>query len=156
MKNKGGRPTVYTEEKAAEILTRMIEGEAVTTIAKSSHLPSAVTIIKWSVGSPGAAEDFPERYQAAQQLRGERAAGQVQDIIDKVEKGELDANQARVMMDGAKWVAARMHPTLYGDRREHNHKHEVVHSIRDRLDRATNRIEATTEILELPSKVIEA
>jgi hypothetical protein len=143
-KRKGGQQTIYTEEKADAILNRIIEGEAIKKIAKDPTLPSFMTIMRWSTGEGGAPEEFAQRYQIAMQLRGEGAADKLIQIMDDLEKGKIDHNTARVLMDGAKWIAAKLYPKLYGDRREHNHLHKVDTSVADRLRRAQERVGDST------------
>ena len=70
MPKKPGHPPVYTDDKADEILIRMIEGESVRSITKDPSLPCFSTVLKWTQGRSGAPVDFGDRYNKAMQLRG--------------------------------------------------------------------------------------
>ena len=40
----------------------------------------------------------------------------VEELIEKVERGEIDANQARVSIDARKWLSAKFYPKMFSDR----------------------------------------
>jgi hypothetical protein len=146
----------YTEAIADKILERIIDGEAIKTICKDPDIPSFPTILKWSTGRNGAADNFPERYAAAFELRGEAAADKIIEITRKLEAGEIGHNEARVIIDSQKWIASKLRPKLYGDRREHNHNVKVDVSVADRLRRADNRIaDHAVEMIDVTPQVVE-
>ena len=76
VKNRG-HPPVYTDDKADEILGRIIDGESIRSIANDPKLPCFVTILKWTQGESGAPPNFGPMYQQAMQLRGEASADQI-------------------------------------------------------------------------------
>ena len=41
---------------------------------------------------------------------------QFESIIEKAERGELDPQTARVVMDGRKWIASKLFPRQWGDK----------------------------------------
>lgn len=134
-----GRRPVYTDEMGDDVLERITEGQSIREIAGDPALPGIRTIMNWSVGESGAPEDYPERYTRALELRGEAAADKIRQIIKDLEAGKIDANAARVIIDAEKWIASKLHPRIYGDRREHKHIHKVETSVGDRLRRADER-----------------
>jgi hypothetical protein len=156
-KQKAGRPVAYTERKAEEVLRRMSEGESIRQIARDQKLPCLETIMRWAVGKSGASDDFPERYQVAMEIRGEVSADKIRQIITDLENGKIDAHAARVIIDAEKWIASKLHPRLYGDRREHSHVHRIETSISDRLRRADARLARSMDNAEVidvtPEKV---
>ena len=56
------------------------------------------------------------RYSEAQQSRAIYHAQRVEELIEKVERGEIDANQARVSIDARKWLSAKFYPKMFSDR----------------------------------------
>jgi len=45
-----GRPTLYTEELAAEICRRLAGGESLRRICEDDHMPGASTVVDWHIG----------------------------------------------------------------------------------------------------------
>lgn len=58
-------------------------------------------------------------YERARAVRGDAQGHRASEIIDAVERGELEPDRARVMLDGVKWTAGRMAPKLWGDKVSH-------------------------------------
>lgn len=54
----------------------------------------------------------------AREARADARFEQVDEIMRKLEGGEIDHNQARVMLDGVKWQTGKEAPKRYGDRLE--------------------------------------
>lgn len=118
-----GRPTKHTVELEDEICARLAMGEPMTSIARDSHMPSAVTIYAWLRVYP----DFLNRYAQSREDGAHSYAYQIAEIIDEEplkvidEHGNLryDAGSIankRLRMDGRKWLAAKYLPKAYGDK----------------------------------------
>lgn len=125
-KNKGGRPSTYTQGKADAICDYIMEGYSLRKIAAQEGMPDKVTILKWLDAHP----TFATQYARAKQEQAEALADEIVDIADeeavtiRSEEGEevrvtFDAvavNRNRLRVDARKWVAAKLLPKKYGDK----------------------------------------
>jgi len=122
-RKKMGRPTLYTEEIAAEILTRIAEGESLRTITMEQGMPSHSSVYLWLSQKP----DFLDRYARAREEQADTLADEIVAISDeppaevtddkgisRIDSGWVTWQKNRV--DARKWVAAKLKPKKYGDR----------------------------------------
>ena len=121
-----GRPTKYTEELAAEICRRIVEGESLTRICKDDDLPNVSSVYLWLIKN----KDFSEMYARAREDQSDTLADQIIDIGEETpmmvitdEDGKVTKrmdpagiNRNRLRVDARKWVAAKLKPRKYGDR----------------------------------------
>jgi len=106
-----GRPTIYSQELADEICTRLSHGETLRTIiASSPHLPGRTTIYRWNADN----ESFRNQYTKA---RAEQADYYAELIVDESYSSH-DAAIGRLRVDALKWAASKMAPKKYGDKIE--------------------------------------
>lgn len=122
-RKKLGRPTRYTEELAAEILTRIAEGESLRRITMEPGMPSHASVYLWLLQRP----DFSDKYARARDEQAETLADEILAIADEPpaevtdDKGVSRTDNGWVTwqknrMDARKWVAAKLKPKKYGDR----------------------------------------
>lgn len=95
----------------SSLFQRIGEGESLRKIAKDSKIPKS-TLWAWIRNDP----QLALRYSEAQQSRAIYHAQRVEELIEKVERGEIDANQARVSIDARKWLSAKFYPKMFSDR----------------------------------------
>jgi hypothetical protein len=122
VKRGRGRPPVYDEEQATEILRRMAEGESLRSICASNpDFPAESTVRGWAVDDepPG----FGARYARARILMAEYWADEIVDISDG-EKSDGPADRAqidrdRLRADARKWVVSKLVPA-YKPKVEHS------------------------------------
>ena len=120
---KMGRPTKYTEELAATILTRIAEGESLRSITKEEGMPNHSSVYLWLLQKP----DFSDKYARARDEQAETLADEILSIADeppaeviddkgisRTDNGWVTWQKNRV--DARKWVAAKLKPKKYGDR----------------------------------------
>ena len=137
-----GRPTVYTEEIALEICTRITEGQPLTRICKDDHMPAVSSVYLWLLKN----KVFSDLYTRAREDQSDTLADQIMEIGDEVpmmvitdEDGKVTKrmdpagiNRNRLRVDARKWVAAKLKPRKYGDRQilagDKDAPIEVVHS----------------------------
>jgi hypothetical protein len=121
--SKGGRPTKYCDQIAAEICGRLSCGEPVSTICKDDHMPGVTTIFMWLRRH----DEFRKDYEEARKNGAHTYADQIAQIIDTKpleivdEQGNVRYDSAsiawnRLRMDGRKWLAAKYLPKVYGER----------------------------------------
>lgn len=125
------RETAYTDELAAQICTRIAEGEGLVKICRDPALPAVSTVYRWIATIPA----FKELYELARQDQADTLADEILEIADEapvlqttdedgdvVEKPiQLDSaaiQRQRLRVEARKWVAAKLRPKKYGDRTE--------------------------------------
>jgi hypothetical protein len=112
------------------------EGLSARKACASGKLPTFPTISKW-LRDDG---EFRDKYRVAMELRAQKIDDDIDDAIEQMKYGELDAQQARVVIDTYKWRAAKLYPKLYGENQKVEHEHKVV-SFVDELKLAAAQIE---------------
>lgn len=149
MAHPGGRPSIYTDEIALEVLSALAEGRGIVTICKAPHLPHHSTIFEWIHKRP----EFAERYARAKEEAADYLADQIVEIADEapptLESGATDngaVQHQRLRVEARKWTAAKLKPKKYGDKIQAEHsgadggpiKYTVVTGVPDPLagDRA--------------------
>lgn len=115
MPGETGRPTVYTEELAADICAWLAEGKSLRSfVDENDHSPARSTICLWIVTN----ERFSDQYRRAREAAGYAHADDIVDIVDEVRSQALEPHAAKVMMDGKKWAAERMAPRAHAPRQQ--------------------------------------
>lgn len=130
-KKKMGRPTRYSPELAAEILTRIAEGESLRKITMEAGMPSHSSVYLWLLQHP----DFSDKYARAREEQADTLADEIIAIADEQpdldpiyskdgELIEIKLHSAYIQwqknrVDARKWVAAKLKPKKYGDRVTH-------------------------------------
>lgn len=74
------------------------------------------TVMQWLDGDP----TFAENYARAREEAGHADADAVTDIRERVLRGEIAPDVARVAIDAAKWSAGKRQPKKYGDKLDVN------------------------------------
>lgn len=111
-KNKPGPKTIKSPELMEEICRRIAEGRAVKNVCEDEDMPSFGFVWRWI------SEDavFEHRYARAIQQRALNHADEITLISQRVMRGEVPPDAARVALDAMKWTAARLLPKVYGDK----------------------------------------
>jgi len=109
-----GRPPMeFTEEMADAILHGIAEGNSLVSILKEDdELPSYTTVMKWLRQYP----EFAANYARAREDQADHDADKIGDIAERVVKGEVDPQAARVAIDAYKWAAGKRKPKVYGEK----------------------------------------
>lgn len=130
-KNKGGRPSIYSQDLADRICVRLSLGESIRSICRDAEMPAQAQIYAWLQRHP----EFQEQYTRAREEQAETHADQIVDIADEtpetVEVKDKDGNVVDIKLDSAyiawqkqridarKWNASKQRPKKYGDRVTH-------------------------------------
>jgi hypothetical protein len=131
-----GRPTLFTDELALEICTRLSEGQSLRTICEHHGMPHRKTIRAWGYGDP----EFAARYARA---RAEGMYVIAEDAMDRARNcTNENAAAVRVYVDTVKWFASKMAPAVFGDRVTADIKAEVA----TRDVKPVNLLQAAREI----------
>ena len=151
-----GRPSIYTEELAIDICTRLGLGESLRKICLADDMPSLRSVMGWLTTKP----DFLQQYTRAREIQAETQFDELIDIVDQPpelshitnKEGELievkfDSSYVawmKLRVDTRKWTAARMAPKKYGEQKtaeETNDLTVIDVNVRDMMDVAVKRLE---------------
>ena len=108
-----GRPSLYTDDLAAEICERIADGETLTAICQEPDKPNRRTVRRWMLDN----EPFRLAYARARIEHAHALADEIEDKARSATKeGAANPQAIRVALDGLKWIASRVLPSAYGDR----------------------------------------
>ena len=129
MSNEVGRPSGYSDEKAAEICSRIADGQSVREIARSDDMPAMSTIFLWLSKH----KQFTEQYAQACEARAHYLAEELLDVSDDgtndwMERKNSDGEnigwsvngeaiqRSKLRVDTRKWLLSKLQPKKYGDK----------------------------------------
>ena len=107
---------IHTDELADELCARIALGGSLRKICSRDGMPSLRLVFQWRKERA----DFHARLEAARELRAESRAERVDEILEELKAGAIDAHAARVMVDAIKWQAACEAPKRFSEKRELN------------------------------------
>ena len=126
-KNRGGRPSTYSPERAARICAEIACGKSVREVCRMPDMPSMDTVFAWLAKH----EDFRAAYSAARGAQADYLAEEMLEIADdarndwmtrQTENGRTitvvngeHIQRSRVRIDTRKWLLAKLQPKKYGD-----------------------------------------
>ena len=113
------KPSIRESVPWDKVLTRIAEGESVRGIAKDFRVPRR-TLLHWLHG-----DDLEKQYRSALEARALHHAEQVEELVHKVERGEIDPQSARVAIDSRKWLAAKFYPKQFGEKQTFSVEHDI-------------------------------
>lgn len=120
-KNKGGRPTKYTEKLADVICSLLAEGKSMRTVCAMDGMPAMSTVFEWLRKH----EKFQEQYARAKEESADALIDEMVDIADQAEtivrkgaekKSGAYAQTQKLRIDTRKWIASKLKPKKYGDK----------------------------------------
>lgn len=117
MAHPGGRPSIYTDELAKTICTRISQGESVRSIGRDPEMPDAATIFAWALNR----KEFYEQYAKAKETGAEVEAEEIEEIA----RTEEDVQRAKLICDVKKWNLSKKLPKRFGDKQEIAHTGDV-------------------------------
>ncbi len=107
-----GRPPCFDPAIADQLCEEIANGSTLYQLCDSQRFPSRPTVYKWLQES----ESFFNNYARAREFRADSRAERIDQIAQKLEAGEIDANAARTLFDIERWQAGKEKPKTYGDR----------------------------------------
>ena len=110
VKKKMGRPTVFSEEIAQEICTRIAQGESVRTICEDPTMPAQSTVYLWLYKN----KDFSEHYVHAREAQADYLMDEILDIADTAVPETV--NVAKLRIDARKFYTGKVAPKKYGEK----------------------------------------
>lgn len=109
---KTGRPSLKTPELLEEFCRRVAQGRSVASVCKDDDMPEDRSIWRWLSQD----EAFSRDYARAIQSRAMHHADGILDLEERLLRGEIPPDVARVALDARKWTASRLLPKVYGDK----------------------------------------
>jgi hypothetical protein len=106
-----GRPSLYSEQTAAEICLRLAQGDSLTKVCTDPEMPSKSTVLRWLHLRP----EFREQYALAKQISLDDLA----DLALHEATSKMDpayAQCARLAFDARRWYLSKLSPKKWGDR----------------------------------------
>jgi hypothetical protein len=125
----GGRPSIYTEELAAEICERIANGESLRRVCLDERMPPAGTVCRWLAEAKHIG--FREQYAKARERQADAIFDEALDIADDGSNDWMqDKNpdnpgyklngehvqRSRLRIDTRKWIAGKLNPKKYGEK----------------------------------------
>lgn len=128
----GGRPSIYSDELAKEICSRLMQGESLRKICRDDSMPCVLTICRWLADEEKHSE-FCNQYARARQIQAEIQADEIIDIADDgsndwMERLGQEGNvlgyaldnehvqRSKLRIDARKWTASKLLPKKFGDK----------------------------------------
>jgi hypothetical protein len=125
---KRGRPSIFTQELAAEICRRISEGESLRQVCRDESMPSTTTVMRWARTDA----DFRKQYAQAREDLLEHWAEEINEISDdgsndwmdrELANGHIErvldhehVSRSKLRVDTRKWLLSKLAPRVYGDR----------------------------------------
>lgn len=109
---KLGRPSTYNTDIASELCSRIAEGKSLRSVCKAADMPAIRTVYQWFDLHP----EFTQHYARAKEDSADCYADDIQDIAEKVLKGEIPAKAGHVAIQAKMWSASKLKPKRYGER----------------------------------------
>jgi hypothetical protein len=134
-----GRPSIFSENLATTILTRLAAGEPLRTICRTDGMPDESTVRAWALDP---AHPFAARYAQAREMGFFSMADEILEIADdarndfmerKTRSGEVERlvdeeaiARSRMRIAARQWLLAKALPQTFGDRLEQNLRVEDI------------------------------
>lgn len=100
-----------TDSLEDRIIRRIADGEPMYKACEAEGVKHS-TFLGWVTQRA----ELADKYARARECRAELRADQIDELASKVERGELDPQAGRVVIDARKWAASKLAPKRYGER----------------------------------------
>ena len=116
-KRKVGRPSVMMQNIQVVICNLIAQDWSIRQIGELEDMPSARTIHEAIATN----EDFRSRCARARDSQADYVVGSNAELEDRVLKGDVPPDVARVVISSRQWRASKLAPKKYGDKVSHEH-----------------------------------
>lgn len=136
-----GRPSVYSDELAAEVCSRIASGESLRKICKDDHMPTISSIMLWLCD--GKHKHFSEQYAEARRVQAEVLADELMEIADDGRNDFMEQSddgggvayklngehiqRSRLRVDTRKWYLSKVLPR-FADKQQIEHSGKIDYS----------------------------
>ena len=119
------RPTEYNIDICKVICEKVSLGEHVKTVLDSeSGYPTFPTWCKWKREN----DELFNLYTRSIQDKAEMIVFEINQTMNDLRHGEIDAPTARVLIDTYKWMAAKFYPKMFGDKLDITSDNQKINS----------------------------
>ena len=149
---KIGRPTIYSDDLAKLICSRIASGESVRSICQDEDMPAKASVMLWLID--GEHQFFSDQYAKARQIQAETLADELFDIADDgtndwmkrtgkegeeayILNGEAVA-RSRLRVDTRKWFLSKVLPKFADKPSESDTSEQFIAAINNLIDKLPN------------------
>lgn len=111
------RPSEYDFELCKKICDEVANGENIISVLKESSYPSWSTFRRWKNEN----EELRTLYVNSQQDKGIALENEIDDIMQSLKEGEMEASVGNVLIQTLKWKMAKFYPKMFGDKLDVDH-----------------------------------
>jgi hypothetical protein len=121
------RPSEYDFELCKKICDEVANGENIISVLKESSYPSWSTFRRWKNEN----DELRTLYVNSQQDKGIALENEIDDVMQSLKAGEMEASVGNVLIQTLKWKMAKFYPKMFGDKLDvdHTSKGEKITSI---------------------------
>ncbi len=106
------RPSEYDFELCKLICDEVANGENIISVLKESSYPSWSTFRRWKNEN----EELRTLYVNSQQDKGIALENEIDDVMQSLKAGEMEASVGNVLIQTLKWKMAKFYPKMFGDK----------------------------------------
>lgn len=117
-----GRPTDYSEEIAKTICEKISDGKSLRKICEADDMPAKGTVFVWLSKH----KEFQDQYAHAREIQADCLFDETLAIADQYDSAVEMLNpdhiqRAKLRIDTRKWIAGKLRPKVYGEKRINEH-----------------------------------
>jgi hypothetical protein len=110
------RPSEYNFELCKRICDEVADGENIISVLKDSSYPSWSTFRRWKNEN----DELRTLYVNSQQDKGIALENEIDDVMQSLKAGEMEASVGNVLIQTLKWKMAKFYPKMFGDKTIHS------------------------------------
>lgn len=153
-----GRPTIFSQEMADLICSRLSCGESLRSICRDDAMPHVSTVMGWVFRN----SDFFAQYRAAREMQAELLADELLEIADDANNDWMERHgnspgyringeaiqRSSLRINTRQWVASRLLPKRWGDKQQVTHQNPDGTPVGQPIDPRTLSPEAREALKE--------
>lgn len=113
-KNKGGRPSLYTDKILEEIVTRLSNGEPLAQICRSDNMPAYRTVWEWQQNN----EEVSKGIAHAREEGEDVIAANTRLIARGIGESTNDVQRDKLIIETDLKLLAKWNPKKYGEHKQ--------------------------------------
>lgn len=102
----------FSWEVAEEFCKRISEGRSILSVCEDEDMPSRANVYRWMDDNP----EFETKCTRARRDRADYRVKKMEEVVEKLERKEIDAHSANVILSQLRWTASKENPAIYGDK----------------------------------------
>jgi hypothetical protein len=116
---KIGRPSLFTQELADSICTRLAEGESLRAILRDDGMPAMSVVFRWLSQNLSFQEQYTRAREAQADHEFDGLCSMADEPPEKKQDGTVDngwVQHQKLRIDTRKWAISKLAPKKYGDK----------------------------------------